>query len=126
MTELIAYLQEPLVLLCIAGAFVVLMLFLDANHNTHRLRQALLQLMLQAEKKASQGDYGTVSGPELMDLVVKKAVATVVPLLPFYLRPFLTETFVRHMAELLYEKAHDYLDDGQLNSSFVLDKRDEA
>lgn len=126
MTEWLHYLQEPLVLLCIAGAFVVLMLFLDANHNTHRLRQALLQLMLQAEKKAAQGDYGTVKGAELMDLVVQKAVATVVPLLPFYLRPFFTEKFVRHMAELLYEKAHDYLDDGQLNSSFVHEERDQA
>ncbi|ASS74089.1 hypothetical protein CIG75_03200 [Tumebacillus algifaecis] len=126
MTEWLSYLQEPLVLISIAGAFVVLTLFLDLNHNTHRLRQALLQLMLRAEKQATSGAYGSVSGPELMDLVVKKAVASVVPLLPIYLRPFLTEKFVRHMAQLLYEKAYDYLDDGQLNHSFVLDKRDEA
>lgn len=85
-----------------------------------RVRQALLGLMLRAEKAARKGDFGIVTGPQLMDLVVAQFMLRVVPGLPpwlAWLRPVLTEARVRAAAQFLYSRTLDYLDDGKFNNS---------
>ena len=85
-----------------------------------QVRQALLGLMLRAEKSARKGDFGFITGPQLMELVISQFMARVAPALPpwaAWLRPFLTEDRVRAAAQFLYSKTLDYLDDGKFNNS---------
>lgn len=84
------------------------------------VRQILLGLMLRAEKAARKGVWGVISGPELMEIVIRQFMARAVPGLPpwlVWLRPILTEAKVRRVAQFLFDKTLDYLDDGKFNNS---------
>lgn len=106
--------------LILAAITTALLVALTGAVGWARVRQALLGLMLRAEKAARKGDFGIITGPQLMDLVVSQFMARVVPGLPpwlIWLRPFLTEERVRQAAQFLYVKTLDYLDDGKFNNS---------
>lgn len=103
----------------IAGAVVTLLVVLVATLRvTGSLRQGLLALMLQAEKMRRKGQLvGVIDGPQVMDLVIQWALATMVPRLPAFVRPLITAERLRSMAQRLYDLSLDYLDDGVLNGS---------
>lgn len=106
--------------LIVAAVAILAYLLVTGLVGWGQVRQALLGLMLRAEKAARKGDFGIITGPQLMDLVVSQFMARVVPGLPpwlIWLRPFLTEERVRQAAQFLYVKTLDYLDDGKFNNS---------
>lgn len=81
---------------------------------TGNLRQGLLSLMLQAEKAAGKGELGGITGTAIMDAVVTLAMQRIVPRLPVYVRPFVTEARVRTVALWVYEHTREYLEHGRL------------
>lgn len=106
--------------LILAAIATALLLALTGAVGWARVRQALLGLMLRAEKAARRGDFGVISGPELMEIVIRQFMARVVPGLPpwlVWLKPFLTEDRVRAAAQFLYDRTLDWLDDGKFNNS---------
>lgn len=112
MQQIIEY--RGLILAAIATALLI------ALAGWAQVRQALLGLMMRAEKAARKGDFGPISGPELMEIVVRQFMLRVVPGLPSWLawlRPMLTEARVRATAQFLYDKTLDWLDDGKFNNS---------
>lgn len=82
-------------------------------------KQALLALMLRAQKAAREERYGPIDGPQLMDAVVQVAMAQIVPRLPLVVRSFVTESQVRVAAQQLYNWARDWVDDGKVNGSIA-------
>lgn len=107
-------LANPAVLVAVAAVIAAGVSTLRATGD---LRQGLLSLMLRAEKALAKGELGPITGDQLMELVVATAMQRVVPLLPFWLRPFITEALVWGIAGEVYARAKDYLDDGRLNGS---------
>lgn len=101
---------------------VVLYLVLGGAAARARAREALLGLMLRAEKAARKGEFGLVTGEELREIVIQQFLQRVRPVLlrrfPF-LAPFVTEAWVRTTFDWLYAKAMDWLDDGKFNGSVV-------
>lgn len=99
----------------VLAVLVAVAVYVLVDHRTamQRLREAILGLMLRAEKAAKNGEFGVITGPELMDLVVKKVMMEVVPTLPAFVRPFTTEENVRRVAQLLYDRAQKWLVEGK-------------
>lgn len=96
-----------------AGIYVAL----DWRRAMDKLRETLLGLMLQAEKYAKE--QAEVNGPQLMDMVVEQVMLKFVPALPPWVRQFVTEELVRKVAQFLYDKTFDFLDDGKFNNSII-------
>ncbi|MGE5589187.1 MAG: hypothetical protein ACM3ZA_00950, partial [Bacillota bacterium] len=68
--------------LILAAIVTALLVVLTGAVGWARVRQALLSLMLRAEKAARKGEFGAITGPQLMDLVVSQFLLRVVPALP--------------------------------------------
>lgn len=109
------FMYRGLVFVVIGG---VLYLVISGAQGVALLKQALLGYMLRAEKAARAGaSLGFVTPGELMEAVVRLTMTQIVPRLPAWLRPFITELLVRQWAQRLYDWARDYLDDGKMNGS---------
>lgn len=102
-----------LVALLITAA-VVLVQTLRAKGS---LREALLAAMLRFERDRRKGHIDPVDGPQIMSMVVNWAWATVVPRLPFWLRPMITPERLQTWAQALFDASLDLLDDGLLNGT---------
>lgn len=68
-------------------------------------------LMLQAKRLAK--DAVLKSGDEQVEWVIKKAYQ----FLPKSITVFISEDMMRKIVKYLYDKAKDYIDDGQFNNS---------
>lgn len=105
----------------VSGLITVLGALFAAFHSVYaanrNLREAIHALMLRAEKAWKNGEFGDVDGDAVMEIVIARVISLVVPRLPMWVRPFITEVYVRKVAQVLYEKAKDYLDDGKFNNS---------
>jgi hypothetical protein len=102
----------------IAGAVIVILLAAVATlRATGSLRQGLLALMLQADRARRHGQLGPIDGPQVMELVIQAAMASLVPKLPLWLRLMVTADKLRTTAQRLYDLSLDYLDDGVLNGT---------
>lgn len=67
--------------------------------------------MLQAKRLAK--DAVLKSGDEQVEWVIKKAYQ----FLPKSITVFISEDMMRKIVKYLYDKAKDYIDDGQFNNS---------
>ncbi|MFZ5815313.1 MAG: hypothetical protein ACOY93_08410 [Bacillota bacterium] len=102
----------------IAGAVITILLgAVGALRATGSVRQALLQLMLRADRERRRGRLGPIDGPQVMERVLDWAMVVLVPRAPFWLRPFLTRERLRSWAQRLYDVSLDLLDDGLLNGT---------
>jgi hypothetical protein len=99
------------------GALVVAVLAGVAGWRLGGLRQGLLQLMLHLDRARRQGRLGPIDGPQVMAMVVTWAMNTLVPRLPFWLRPLITPERLQSWAQALFDAGLDLLDDGMLNGT---------
>jgi len=114
---------EDKIILCLAQhkdlVLLVVMLFLGLlfykNMTLNWLEEQISLLMLSSEK-IGRKDIA-LKGEALMEMVVMATINLLVPRLPFWLRPLVTEEYVRRLAQLLHDKAKDYIDDGKINHS---------
>jgi hypothetical protein len=81
------------------------------------LRRGLLTLMLRLERARRQGQLGTIDGPQIMPIVISWAMTTLVPRLPFWVRPMITPDRLQKWAQSLFDASLDLLDDGMLNGT---------
>lgn len=88
---------------------IVLFAFLEWN----KFKSVCYAAMLQAKSMAK--DAILKSGDEQEEWVVKKLLQ----LLPKTLIIFISEQTLRKLVHYLYNKAKDYLDDGELNNSLI-------
>lgn len=79
------------------------------------LKQFALEKMFEIEKQVKDGIE--IHGQEKMEWVITKIMTEFVPNVPDWFKPFCTEQNVRMLAQFVYDKALDFIDDGVLNRS---------
>jgi hypothetical protein len=87
---------------------------LEAMRGTGNLKAGILAIMLRAEKAATAGEFGTITGSQLMDKVVQLTMEKIVPRLPAYWRPYCTAERVRKLAYYVYADSQLLLTGGRL------------
>ncbi len=97
-------------------ALVIMAAALLRQRGLAGIRESLKGLMLLAERKRRKGEL-PFDGPQVMDWVIRQALIYVVPAAPRLLRPFLTEQRLRLLAQTLFDKATDWIDDGRFDGS---------
>lgn len=103
----------------VGTAVVLVSTFLASYRATRSFRESLYALMLRAEKAWKNGEFGSVTGEEVMQIVVTVAMNILVPRLPIWMRVLVTPETVKKAAQSLYNIGMDYLDDGKFNKSYL-------
>lgn len=102
-----------------AGAlagFLATAVILIVRNGWARIRESLKELMLIGERKRRQNEL-PFDGPAIMEWVINQALTRLVPIAPFWLRPWLTQERLRRLAQAAFDKAHDWLDNGKIDGS---------
>lgn len=102
------------------AVIVVISLVFYKDMTINWLKNEISLLMLGSEKINRKNLE--LKGEQLMEMVVATTLKILIPRLPFWIQPFISEEYIRNIAQLLHDKAKDYIDDGKLNNSIESSK----
>lgn len=102
------FLTENWLPIIIAISIIAYVLYLTITNQWTKVREFAYQLMLLAERV-----FGEDDGKIKYDFVVRIVYKN----LPVWLKPFVKEENIRKLIQIWYNKAKDFLDDGQFNDS---------
>jgi hypothetical protein len=102
------FLAENWAVISAAAIVVVYLVYLTITKQWTRIREFAYQVMLLAERT-----FGDENGKIKFDFVVRIVFKN----LPAWLKPFIKEEDIKKLIQSWYNKAKDFLDDGQFNES---------
>lgn len=102
------FLAENWAVISAAAIVVVYLVYLTITKQWTRIREFAYQVMLLAERT-----FGDENGKIKFDFVVRIVFKN----LPAWLKLFIHEDDIKKLIQTWYNKAKDFLDDGQFNES---------
>ena len=102
------FLAENWAVISAAAIVVVYLVYLTITKQWTRIREFAYQVMLLAERT-----FGDENGKIKFDFVVRIVFKN----LPAWLKLFIHEDDIKKLIQTWYDKAKDFLDDGQFNES---------
>lgn len=102
------FLAENWSAIIIIAAIAAYLIYLTVTKQWTKIREFAYQAMLLAERT-----FGDENGKIKFDFVVRIVHKN----LPIWIRPFINEEDIKRLIQSWYDKAKDFLDDGQLNDS---------
>ena len=102
------FLAENWAVISAVAIVVVYLVYLTITKQWTRIREFAYQVTLLAERT-----FGDENGKIKFDFVVRIVFKN----LPAWLKPFIKEEDIKKLIQTWYDKAKDFLDDGQFNES---------